>query len=107
MTNRLFRELQKTLWFSIGSIDSLERNVENAQLDLGLDKKNHIPIVYRSEAELSHVSNILPTVLLIGFTWFLMRKATGAMGKRSGLFGGVMSSTAKVVNPSEINVRFK
>lgn len=80
------------------------------QTDLGLEKKNHIPIVYRTEIELSHLSNVLPTVLLIGFTWFLMRRATGAMGmgkKGKGLFGGVMSSTAKVINPSEINVRFK
>ena len=39
-----------------------------------------------------------------------MRKSAAAFGrggKRGGLFGGVMDSTAKLINPSEIGVQFK
>lgn len=31
----------------------------------------------------------------------------GKGGKRGGLFGGVMESTAKLINSNEIGVRFK
>ena len=37
------------LWFNIGSIDSLERNLENAEMALQLSPQNYIPVVYKSE----------------------------------------------------------
>lgn len=52
--------------------------------------------------------NFLPTVLLIGFLIWSMRKTVGIMGKGKGggLFG-VARSTAKIINPSEIGVQFR
>lgn len=52
--------------------------------------------------------NFLPTVLLIGFLIWSMRKTVGMMGKGKGggLFG-VSRSTAKIINPSEIGVQFR
>jgi len=42
----------------------------------------------------------------------MMRRSSEMMGGRGGrkgggLFGGVMQSTAKLINPNEIGVRFK
>lgn len=80
-----------------------------AQLDLGIDMPNHIPVVYRNELEISQFSSVLPTIIMIGFTIYLFRRMGSAMGgkKGGGLFGNVMSSTAKLINPNEIDVRFK
>lgn len=48
-----------------------------------------------------------------GFLLFMMRRSAEMMGggrggrKGGGLFGGVMESTAKLINSSDIGVRFK
>lgn len=103
-------------WFSIGSLDTFERNLEVAQHDLGIDASRAVAVTYKSAFELSNVLSFLPTLLLIGFLLWSMRRAGsmmggmgGGAGKRGGggLFGGMMQSTAKVINPAEINVAFK
>ncbi|CAB3362208.1 Hypothetical predicted protein [Cloeon dipterum] len=102
---------QGVLWFNIGSVDSFERNLENAQIDMSVEPPNFIPVVYKSELEAASITGILPTLLIIGFLFYMMRRSAEMMGGRGrkggGLFGGVMESTAKLINPSEIPVRFK
>lgn len=104
---------QGVLWFNIGSVDSFERNLEAAQTELGVEPVNYVPVIYRTEMEASSFSGLLPTLLIIGFLIYMMRRSAGMMGggaggrKGGGLFGGVMQSTAKLINSNEINVRFK
>uniref|UniRef100_A0A1L8D8U0 Putative atp-dependent metalloprotease ftsh n=1 Tax=Nyssomyia neivai TaxID=330878 RepID=A0A1L8D8U0_9DIPT len=100
------------LWFNIGSVDSFERNLEHAQDDLGVEPVNYVPVIYRSEIEAASLTGLLPTLLIIGFLLFMMRRSAQMMGgpggrKGGGLFGGVMQSTAKLINSNEIEVRFK
>lgn len=99
------------LWFNIGSVDSFERNLENAQADLNIEPVNYLPVIYKSELEASNLTGLLPTLLIIGFLIFMMRRSSEMMGggrgrKGGGLFGGVMQSTAKLINPNEIGVKF-
>ncbi|CRL00090.1 CLUMA_CG013372, isoform A [Clunio marinus] len=99
------------LWFNIGSVDSFERNLENAQTELNIEAVNFIPVIYKTEIEASSLSGLLPTLLIIGFLIYMMRRSADMMGGRGGrkgggLFGGVMQSTAKLINPNEIGVRF-
>ncbi|CAG0880975.1 unnamed protein product [Darwinula stevensoni] len=101
-----------TLWFNIGSVDSFERNLESVQLEMNTEPQNFLPVIYKTELEAASISGILPTLLIIGFLIFMMRRSAQMMGGRPGrggrgLFGGVMESTAKLVNPSEIEVKFK
>ncbi|XP_058460986.1 AFG3-like protein 2 [Malaya genurostris] len=101
-----------TLWFNIGSVDSFERNLENAQTDMNIEPVNFVPVIYRSEIEASSLTGILPTLLIIGFLVYMMRRSSEMMGGRKGmkgggLFGGVMQSTAKLINANEIAVGFK
>lgn len=47
-----------------------------------------------------------------GFLIYMMRRSTEMMGARGGrkgggIFGGVMESTAKLINSNDIGVRFK
>merc|ERR1719310_1798776 len=108
----------EVLWFSIGSVDTFERNLDNAQADLGLDHSRGVSVLYKTQMEMSSVLSALPTLLIIGFLFWSMRRASGMMGGMGGgrggrggmgggMFGGMMQSTAKVINPSEINVAFK
>lgn len=98
-------------WFNIGSVDAFERNLETAQSEMSLEPENQISVVYRNEFELSSLSGFLPTLLVIGFIIFMMRRSAQLMGGRGGrggrgLFGGVGESTAKLVNPTDIGVKF-
>lgn len=108
----------RQLWFSIGSVDTFERNLETAQLDLQIDSSQFVPVQYKSQVELSNVLSALPTLLVLGFLFWSFRRAgtmMGGMGGSSarggkrggGLFGGMSESTAKLIDAKEINVAFK
>ncbi|XP_011300136.1 AFG3-like protein 2 [Fopius arisanus] len=100
-----------SLWFNIGSADTFERNLENAQLELNIEPQNHLPVIYKSEVEAGTIISYLPTLLIIGLLISAMRRSASFMGgkggKGGGLFGGVMESTAKLINSNQIGVRFK
>ncbi|OXU21195.1 hypothetical protein TSAR_011473 [Trichomalopsis sarcophagae] len=99
-----------TLWFNIGSSDTFERNLENAQLELNIEPQNHIPVVYKNEMESGHLVSYLPTIITIGLLLYFTRSTASMFskgGRGKGLFGNVTSSTAKLINPNEIGVRFK
>ncbi|PNF15812.1 AFG3-like protein 2 [Cryptotermes secundus] len=100
------------LWFNIGSVDSFERNLENAQIEMLIEPPNFVPVIYKTELEAASITGILPTLLIIGFLIYMMRRSAEMMGARGGrkgggIFGGVMESTAKLINSNEIGVRFK
>lgn len=48
-------------------------------------------------------------MLFTGLMFYIFRKSTESFGKgkRGGLFGALMESTAKMVNSKDIGVRFK
>ncbi|KAK4003344.1 hypothetical protein OUZ56_005112 [Daphnia magna] len=104
-----------TLWFNIGSVDSFERNLENAQIELNIEPQNFVPVIYKSEMDGSTVKDLIPTLLIIGFLIFMLKRSSEMMGgaagrgkgRGGGLFGGVMESTAKLINPSDIKIQFK
>ena len=75
--------------FNIGSIDSFERKMEEAQEALGLDPNEFVPITYVNELSWSQeLLRLLPTLLLIGgYVWFTRRSMGGGMGG-GGLGGG-------------------
>lgn len=101
---------QSSVWFNIGSVDSFERNLENIQLDMDIEQNKHIPVIYRTEMEMSNVMAFLPTILTVGLVLFMLQKSKSALGfggKGGGLFGGVTSSTAKMIDPDLIGVQFK
>lgn len=76
-----------------------------------IEPSKHIPVIYRNEFEMASLTNFLPALLIIGVLTYTMRKSASMMGmgkgKGGGLFGSVMNSTAKLINPNEIEVRFK
>ncbi|XP_072267566.1 mitochondrial inner membrane m-AAA protease component AFG3L2 [Pyxicephalus adspersus] len=96
------------VWFNIGSVDTFERNLETVQQELGIEPEKRVPVVYRIESDGTFLLNMLPTVLILGILFYLMRRGpAGARGGRGmgGLFS-VGETTAKVLK-DEIDVKFK
>ncbi|KAA0719145.1 AFG3-like protein 2 [Triplophysa tibetana] len=97
------------VWFNIGSVDTFERNLETAQLELGIEGENKLPVVYSTESDGSFLLSMLPTVLIIGFLLFMLRRGPAGAGRPGRGMGGLFSvseTTAKVLK-DEIDVKFK
>ena len=43
--------MQSILWFNIGSVESFERSLENAQLELSIEPANYVSVIYKTETE--------------------------------------------------------
>merc|ERR1719245_2680211 len=108
------------LWFAIGSVDTFERNLETAQMELQLDASQYVPIIYKTEVDSSKIFGMLPTLMIVGLVLWSFSRMPGMMGGRpggrgggrggpmgGGMFGGMSESTAKMVNASDIKVTFK
>lgn len=97
-----------TVWFNIGSVDTFERNLETIQQELGIEPEKRVPVVYKIEGDGTFLLNMLPTFLILGILFFMMRRGSaGARGGRGmgGLFS-VGETTAKILK-DEIDVKFK
>ncbi|XP_036374886.1 AFG3-like protein 2 isoform X1 [Megalops cyprinoides] len=97
------------VWFNIGSVDTFERNLETAQMDMGIEGENRLPVVYSTESDGSFLLSMLPTVLIIGFLLFTLRRGPAGAGRPGRGMGGLFSvgeTTAKVLR-DEIDVKFK
>ncbi|XP_072527942.1 mitochondrial inner membrane m-AAA protease component AFG3L1 [Salminus brasiliensis] len=97
----------KHVWFNIGSVEIFERHLEAAHYELGLEPSKRVPVLYKSEPSWIFLNSLLPTVLLLGFLMYILRR--GAMGR--GMGGGrwpfgMNGSTAKVIEDN-IEVKFK
>jgi len=77
-------------FFNIGSVDSFERKMEEAQDILGIDPRNYLPVVYTSEMSFQQeLMRLAPTLLLIaGGIWFTRRQMGGMGGGAGGGMGG-------------------
>uniref|UniRef100_A0A0B8RSM2 AFG3-like protein 2 n=1 Tax=Philothamnus irregularis TaxID=1899461 RepID=A0A0B8RSM2_9SAUR len=97
------------LWFNIGSVDTFERNLETAQQEMGIEGENKLPVLYTAESDGSFLLNMLPTVLIIGFLLYSIRRGAAGLGRGGRGMGGLFSvgeTTAKVLK-DEIDVKFK
>lgn len=97
-------------YFTIGSIDSFERKLEQAQREMGIASRHYIPVQYVNHTNwLTEMMKLAPTVLIIGAWLFMMRNVAGGGG------GGGMSnifkigkSNAKMIGKTEkVGVSFK
>lgn len=63
-------------------MDSFERNLEQAQKEIGIIPSDFIPVTYNPDYEWvkSFFVNVFPTVLLIGAIVLLSRSASGKKG---------------------------
>lgn len=77
-------------YFKIGSVDSFERKLDEAQKELNVPSANYVPVQYNYEVSLlSTAMEFLPTLLILGWAYWLfsrqMRQGMGGMGGLGGL----------------------
>lgn len=97
-------------YFTIGSVEAFERNLENAQDRLSIPPTERIPVSYTEEVFWlgRFLAEVAPTVLLIGGLYWMSRRAAGGGGGASGGLFGIGKSRAKRFNhESDIKTKFK
>ena len=94
-------------YFTIGSVESFERKVEEAQGELAIPASERVPVAYQDEV--SWVGTLLsfgPTLLLIGSVFWLSRRAASGAGGQSGIFGMGRSRAKRFNHETDIRVKF-
>lgn len=108
---------QYKYYFNIGSVDSFERKLEEAQESLGIDPHAYVPVVYVDELGwVQELMRMAPTVLLIGGLIYLTRRMQsglgmggggGGLGGARGLFSVGKANVTKLSKNSKDKVMFK
>lgn len=103
--------------FPIGSVDSFEKKLEEAQKAVGMDSSQDIPVQYTSDSTMaSEIMGVVPSLLLMGVAFFFVRYAAGSIGGGSmggkgggGGMGGMFQvgkSTAKKIASEDVKINF-
>ncbi|PQQ09967.1 ATP-dependent zinc metalloprotease FTSH 10 mitochondrial-like [Prunus yedoensis var. nudiflora] len=78
---------QYKYYFNIGSVESFEEKLEEAQEALGFDHHDFVPVIYVSQINwFQELMRYGPTALLLGVLWFMSRKmpSIGGPGGKGG-----------------------
>lgn len=93
-------------YFTIGSVESFERRLDEAQNELGVPSVERVPVAYQDEVSwLATVASFGPTLLLIG-TFFWLSKRAGSGGGQSGIFGIGKSRAKRFNHETDIKTKF-
>ena len=96
-----------SFYFSIGDVATFERHLDEAQADLEVPSSERIPVSYADETPWGGMlAQWVPTLLLIGSTFWLIRR-TGGGGGGSGLFGMGKSRAKRFNHETDIKIGFK
>ncbi|XP_010920548.1 ATP-dependent zinc metalloprotease FTSH 8, mitochondrial [Elaeis guineensis] len=76
---------QYKYYFNIGSVESFEEKLEEAQEALGIDPHDYVPVRYISEVIwYQELLKFAPTAFLVGLIYFMGRKIQGGFGVGGG-----------------------
>ncbi|KUI71333.1 Mitochondrial respiratory chain complexes assembly protein YTA12 [Cytospora mali] len=95
-------------YVSIGSVETFERHLDEAQRELGIPPAERIPVTYASEGQLTNLLIAFgPTLLIVGLLYSLMKRGPGgAGGGGSGMFGFGKSKAKMYNHESAVKVKF-
>lgn len=72
-------------YFNIGSVESFEEKLEEAQEALGIDPHDYVPVTYVSEMVwYQELLRFAPTLLLLGSLIYMGRRMQGGLGVGGG-----------------------
>jgi AFG3 family protein len=95
-------------YFSIGSVESFERRLDDAQNELGIPSSERIPVSYATGSDTwTVIMNFGPTLLFIGAIFWLSRRASAGAGGQSGIFGMGKSRAKQFNHETDVKVKFK
>jgi AFG3 family protein len=98
---------RKAYTFSIvGGVEQMEREIERAEIELGIDVYRSAPVVYAESSKLSTALDFGHMLLLLGIIALISgRMARGMMGDRNPFSMG--KHKARMFKPQDVKVRFK
>ncbi|KAL3628056.1 ATP-dependent zinc metalloprotease FTSH 8, mitochondrial [Castilleja foliolosa] len=74
-------QTQYKYYFNIGSVDSFEEKLDEAQEALGIDSHDYVPVTYVTEmAWFQELMRFAPTLLLLGVLFYMGRRMQGGLG---------------------------
>ncbi len=95
-------------YFSIGSVEAFERQLEDAQSSLGIPSSERIPVSYVNETGwLSVFMPFAPTILFVLGIYWISRRTSGGSAGSSGIFGIGKSKAKKFNHDTDVQIRFK
>lgn len=94
-------------YFSIGSVESFERRLDEAQKELGIPNSERIPVNYTSEGGAWQLLvSFGPTLLFIGLIFFMSKRASGGTGGANSVFGMGKSRAKQFNHETDVKVKF-
>lgn len=76
---------QYKYYFNIGSVETFEEKLEEAQEALGIDPHDYVPVTYASEVSwFQELMRFAPTLLLLGSLLYMGRKMQSGFGVGGG-----------------------
>jgi AFG3 family protein len=94
-------------YFTIGSVEAFERQMERAQDDLHIPNTERIPVAYSNEISwFATLMGFGPTLLFIGAIFYFSRRAASGGGGQSGIFGMGRSRAKKFNHETDVKVKF-
>jgi len=102
-----FSEVVPQYYFEIGDVTTFEKNLDEVQKEFTQNEK--IPVEYANTRETSNfLVNWLPILLLIGFTFFMIRRMSGGAGGGGSQIFNIGKSRAQLFDKeSNVNITFK
>ncbi|RXI04342.1 hypothetical protein DVH24_038616 [Malus domestica] len=106
---------QYKYYFNIGSVESFEEKLEDAQEALGIDSHDFVPVTYVSEMVwYQELMRFAPTLLLLGSLLFMGRRMQGGLGiggsggrSGRGIFNIGKAQVTKVDKNTKNKIYFK
>ena len=94
-------------YFTIGSVEAFERNLDEAHKELGIPSQERIPVAYTDKtAWLPTLLSLGPTLFLLGSLFWISRRAGGGGGGQSGIFGIGKSRAKRFNHETDVKVKF-
>uniref|UniRef100_A0A8R7PWZ7 AAA+ ATPase domain-containing protein n=1 Tax=Triticum urartu TaxID=4572 RepID=A0A8R7PWZ7_TRIUA len=83
-------------YFNIGSVDSFEEKLEEAQEALGIYRHDYIPVIYADKISwFQEIMKFAPTLFIVGLLYVVGRKMSISIGSGSGQGGRSIFSIGK------------
>lgn len=94
-------------YFTIGSVESFEKKLDEAHNELGIPQSERIPVAYTDEMALSTIFlSFGPTLFFVGLLFWMSRRAGGGAGGQSGIFGMGKSRAKKFNHETDVKTKF-
>lgn len=94
-------------YVSIGSVESFERHLDEAQQELGIPSAERIPVTYAGESQLGNLIMAFgPTLMIVGLIYYASRRGPGGGGPGGGVFGFSKSKAKMYNHETAVKVKF-